>query len=145
MRKYIFNPINNKSPHGAVVKGTTVTYRLKVSKFEKPTTAFFVVHQDGTQPEFIEMTKEYVDDRYVNYAYTTTFDNIGLYWYHFSVSYEESSVNLIRSENLDIIESPADSDYLQLVIDNESKTDSSFQKGIIYHIFIDRFNKSGEF
>lgn len=144
MRKYIFNPINNKSPHGAVVKGTTVTYRLKVSKFEKPTTAFFVVHQDGTQPEFIEMTKEYVDDRYVNYAYTTTFDNIGLYWYHFSVSYGESSVNLIRSENLDIIESPADSDYLQLVIDNESKTDSSFQKGIIYHIFIDRFNKSGE-
>ena len=42
MRKYIFNPINDKTPNGAVVKGTTVTYRLQVSKFEKPTNAFFV-------------------------------------------------------------------------------------------------------
>ena len=55
MRKYVFNPINNKFPSGAVVKGTTVTYNLQVSKFEKPTKAFFVVHQDGEQPEYIEM------------------------------------------------------------------------------------------
>lgn len=144
MRKYVFNPINNKTPNGAVVKGTTVTYRLQVSKFEKPTNAFFVMHQDGQNPEYIEMTRDYVDERYVNYSYTCKFDNVGFYWYHFEVSYSDYSVKLIRSDSLDAVDSPADSDYLQLVINNESKTDSSFHKGIIYHIFVDRFNRAGE-
>ena len=144
MRKYVFNPIANKSPQGAVVKGTTVTYTLKVSKFEHPTSAFFVIHQDGESPRYEEMVKEFVDDRYINYTYTCKFSNIGLFWYHFEVSYNNYSTKLIRSENLDIVESHADSDYLQLVINNESCTDNNFHKGIIYHIFVDRFNRVGE-
>ena len=143
MRKYVFNPINNKFPKGAVTKGTTVTYTLKVSKFEKPTTAFFVVHMDGQQPEYLEMTREFTDERYINYTYSCKFENIGHYWYHFAVKYEDYSVELIRSESLDAVESSANNDYLQLVINNESKTDVSYKKGIIYHIFVDRFNKVG--
>ena len=143
MRKYIFNPINNKYPRGAVESGTTVTYRLKVSKFERPTTAFFVMHRDGQQPEYLEMSKEFVDERYINYVFSYNFDTTGHYWYHFAIEYNDNTVSLIKGENFEAVESPADCDYLQLVYDRKSTTDESFRKGIIYHIFIDRFNKSG--
>jgi len=143
MEKYIFNPITNKNPSGAVVKGSTVTYTLKVSKFDYPTHTYFVVHKDGFEPEYKEMTREFVDDKYINYSYSFKFEEVGFFWYHFEVSYQNYSVKLIRSNNLDIMESQADSDYLQLIINNESKTDNNFQKGIIYHIFVDRFNKVG--
>ena len=45
---------------------------------------------------------------------------------------------------MDVVESNADSDYLQLVIAGESKTSKAFRKGIIYHIFVDRFCREGE-
>lgn len=144
MRKYVFNPLNNKSPKGAVIKGTSVTYTLKVSKFDCPKNAYFVVHQDGNSTQYKEMKKEYTDEKYVNYSYTCTFEDVGLYWYHFEVAYNDYSIKLIRNDNLDIMESPADSDYLQLVINNESTASETFKKGIIYHIFVDRFNRVGE-
>ena len=56
MRKFIFNPINNKYPHGAVEKNTTVKYSLKVSKFENSKTAYFVMHTDGQEPSIIPCT-----------------------------------------------------------------------------------------
>ncbi len=144
MKKFIFNPINNKTPSGAVVKGTEISYRLKVSKFDFPTSAFFVMHEDGHEPTYYPMSKVYTDDRYVNYIFTHKFDNVGFFWYHFEVEFQDNTVKLIRSNNLDAVESSADSDYLQLIINNESRTDEHFRKGIIYHIFVDRFNRSGD-
>ena len=145
MRKYIFNPINDKFPQGAVEKNTKVKYTLKVSKFENSECAFFVMHMDGEAPRYLEMTREFVDDRYVHYSFEYTFDSVGFFWYHFEVKFNEDiQIKLIRSDSLDVIESHAEDDYLQLVINNESKTDKAFRKGIIYHIFVDRFNRSGD-
>lgn len=144
MRKFIFNPINDKTPHGAVEKNSSITYRLRVSKFENPNTAYFVMHSDGEQPTSFEMTREYVDDRYVHYTFTHKFENVGFFWYHFEVKIGDNTIKLIRSNSLDVIESQADSDYLQLIINNESKTNKAFRKGIIYHIFVDRFCREGD-
>jgi len=144
MKKFIFNPINDKTPHGAVGTGSSVTYTLKVSKFENSKTAFFIMHTDGNEPMYCEMKRDFVDDKYVHYSYTHTFNTIGLYWYHFEVDFGDYKSNLIRSDSLEVIESHSENDYLQLVYNNESHTDKAFHKGIIYHIFIDRFNRVGE-
>ena len=144
MKKFIFNPITDKTPRGAVAKSTNVTYTLKVSKFDNPHAAFFVMHQDGEEPQFLEMQRAYVDDKYVHYTFNYKYDDVGFFWYHFEVNFGNYQTRLIRSESLDAVESHADSDYLQLVIRNESTTDESFRKGIIYHIFVDRFCRVGE-
>lgn len=144
MRNFVFNPINDKSPCGAVEKNSIVTYKLKVSKFVSPSTAFFVMHRDGEAVSYRQMTKMYTDDKYVHYSYSVKYEQEGFYWYHFEVRIGGRLIRLIRSENLDVAESPADSDYLQLIIRKQSSTDKSFRKGIIYHIFVDRFNRVGE-
>ena len=104
MRKYIFNPINDKVPSGAVEKNTEVKYTLRVSKFENPECAFFVVHTDGNEPVYREMIREYVDDKYVNYTYTCKYDSVGFFWYHFKVKFKDNQIKLIHSDSLDVVE-----------------------------------------
>lgn len=144
MEKYIFNPINNKTPAGAGEQGKEIKYTIKVSKFEQVLDVYFVMHKDGEQPTHYQMNRSFSDDKYTHYTFITTFNDVGFYWYHFEVKYPNNTVKLIRSSSLDIIESYDDSDYLQLIIRNESPTDISFRKGIIYHIFVDRFNRVNE-
>ena len=144
MENFVFNPINNKKPSGACARGTSVTYTLKVSKFIGLESAYFVMHKDGDSPSLFEMTKKYADERYYYMEYTYDYETEGFYWYHFEVKTKDNYIKLIRSDNLNIRESHADCDYLQLVILKESNVDKSFKKGIIYHIFVDRFNKVGE-
>ena len=144
MEKYIYNPINNKTPGGACVAGTTVTYELKVSKFEHIEHAYFTMHQDNTGDERFEMQVQYVDERYVHYTYSYTYSSVGFFWYHFELSKGEDTIYLHRTDTLDIAEGEVNSDYLQLVIASESDVDPAFRKGIIYHIFVDRFCKVGE-
>ena len=144
MENFVFNPINNKTPSGACARGTSVTYTLKVSKFIGLESAYFVIHRDGDLSSQFEMTKKYADEKYYYMEYTYDYEKEGFYWYHFEVKTKDNYFKLIRADNLDIKESPADSDYLQLVISKESSVDKSFKKGIIYHIFVDRFNKVGQ-
>lgn len=144
MRSFIFNPINDKEPKGAVVVKTEVKYTLKVSKFNAIDNAYFVMHKDGDEPTRYLMTREYVDDKYIHYTFVCKYTEVGFFWYHFEVVRGDYTTRLIRSDNLDVVESPADSDYLQLIISDESKADKSFRKGIIYHIFVDRFNRVGD-
>lgn len=144
MEKYIFSPLKDKSPLGAISKNQQISYTLKISKFEEVSEVFFVMHKDGHENTYYPMTKELVDEKFMYFNFTTTFTEEGFYWYHFEVKYGNYTVKLIRSGSLDIIASDDDSDYLQLVIRNQSNTAKNFHNGIIYHIFIDRFHKVGE-
>lgn len=144
MKNFVYNPINDKSPKGACVKGTEVTYEIKASKFAGVDAVNFVMHKDGGSEEILTMKKLFTDDKYVHFEYKYTYQDIGFYWYHFEAQMGDRVVRLVRSENLDIVESPADSDYLQLIINSESQAESAFRKGVMYHIFVDRFCREGE-
>lgn len=143
MRDFVFNPINDKKPCGACVKNTQVEYTLKVSKFMSFESAYFVMHKDGEEPQMYEMTRKYTDDKYIHLTYSIKYEEAGFYWYHFEVKTKDNIYKLIRDDCLDVVVGSADNNYLQLVIAKESNVDKSFKKGIIYHIFVDRFNKSG--
>ena len=144
MRNFIYNPVNDKTPSGACVKGTEVCYEIKVSKFINVGFINFVVHRDGCAEESLPMDKLYTDDKYVHFGLKRKFDDVGFFWYHFETTRNGRNIRLVRSDNLDIVESQADSDYLQLVIKSESESDSAFRKGVMYHIFVDRFNRVGD-
>lgn len=144
MEKFVYNPINDKSPCGAVVKGTKITYTIKVSKFVNVSHVNFVMHKDKEASLYYKMQRTFADEKYVHYSISMTFENIGFYWYHFEAVTGDNTIKLIRSDSLDVINSNADSDFLQLIFESESKVDPAFRRGIIYHIFVDRFNRSGD-
>lgn len=144
MREFIFNPINDKSPKGAVKVGSQIKYTLRVSKFSGCSNVYFVMHREGEPNKRIEMNRVLVDDKYIHFCFTHKFEENGFYWYHFDVVRGEETIELYRTDSLDVGENIDKFDYLQLIIDNESKIDKNYHKGIIYHIMIDRFNRVGD-
>lgn len=144
MENFVFNPINNKLPKGACAKGVIVTYTLKVAKFIGLNLAYFVMHKDGENDTRIEMTKDYADERYFYMTCSVKYDSPGFYWYHFEVETSSGNFTLVRDDNFNLKIGPGGSDYLQLVIASESSIAKNFKKGIIYHIFVDRFCRSGQ-
>lgn len=143
MEKVIFNPLYDKYPKGASLKGTDITYTIKVSKFEHVNSVKFVMHLDGRENAYFDMHKSFTDDKYSYYTYTHKFDRVGLYWYHFRLYGNDFEYRVIRGDRWNAIISPADNDYLQVIYSNEDVANKSFRQGIIYHIFVDRFKKSG--
>ena len=144
MKEFVFNPLNDKCPKGTCKKKTNVVYNLKVSKFISFEKAFFVIHRDGLCQEYYEMKKVLTDEKYIYLKCNYTFLESGHYWYHFEVKTTDNYYRLVRAENYDCMVSDADVDFLQLVTEKDSCIDKNFRKGIIYHIFVDRFNKKGE-
>ena len=105
---------------------------------------FFVMHKDGKQDKFFEMIKDFIDERFVYLSIKLKFSETGHFWYHFEVDTLTRHYVLGSGENLDLAPVDEESNYLQLVYEKDSKIDKSFHKGIIYHIFVDRFNKKGK-
>lgn len=144
MENFVFNPLNNKIPSGASSCNVDITYTLKISKFVKFSDVYFVMHKDGKSSTCYPMSKAYADDKYFYMQFVHAYTEAGFYWYHFEVRTSDNYITLNRADNLDATISSNDNDYLQLVISKESSVDSAYKKGIIYHIFVDRFNKVGE-
>lgn len=144
MKEYIFNPTFSKSPLGVQLSGSTIKYSIKVAKFTGVYAVNFLLHRDGEYPKVYPMDLVFADDRYFYYEITHTYDESGHYWYHFEVITREGRYKLISGSRLDAVRGEDDKDYLELIIDKESTTGDNFKKGIIYHIFVDRFCKAGK-
>lgn len=144
MENFVFNPINNKLPKGACAKGSNVSYTLKVAKFIGLNLAYFVMHKDGENDTRIEMTKDHADERYFYMTCSVKYDDPGFYWYHFEVETSSGNFTLVRDDDFNLKMGPGGNNYLQLVIASESSVAKNFRKGIIYHIFVDRFCRSGQ-
>lgn len=144
MENFVFNPINNKLPKGACAKGSNVSYTLKVAKFIGLNLAYFVMHKDGENDTRIEMAKDHADERYFYMTCSVKYDNPGFYWYHFEVETSSGNFKLVRNDDFNLKMGPGGNNYLQLVIASESSVAKNFRKGIIYHIFVDRFCRSGQ-
>lgn len=144
MENFVFNPINNKLPKGACAKGSNVSYTLKVAKFIGLNLAYFVMHKDGENDTRVEMTKDHADERYFYMTCSVKYDNPGFYWYHFEVETSSGNFTLVRDDDFNLKIGPGGNNYLQLVIASESSVAKNFRKGIIYHIFVDRFCRSGQ-
>lgn len=144
MKEYIFNPTFNKSPLGVQLCGSAIKYNIKIAKFTGVIAVNFLLHRDGENPTSYPMTLIAVDDKYMTFEITHQYMVSGHYWYHFEVITRDSSYKLISGSKLDASRGEEDKDYLELIIDNESTTGDDFKKGIIYHIFVDRFCRVGK-
>ncbi len=143
---YEFNPIYNKVPSGATQKNKAVTYTLKINKSIGSTAVFFNYYSDKhcNTPTLIEMTCKESKD-YKIYTVTINFNDIGLYWYCFQVYQGSHYYYLQKDENFNVSptgETP--SRFQQTVIAKNNVVGSCYNGGVMYHIFVDRFCKSGK-
>lgn len=140
--EYIYNPIYNKYPSGAVIKGTCIEYTLQISKTIQFQNLSMIIIDDKTGSEkTIRMPLLSVDANHYTHQVKIPFEAPGLYWYYFKVD----GTFLCKNSNFDI--EPTDklsSSFAQFVYEKQSKVDKSHMEGITYHIFVDRFKKSGK-
>lgn len=142
MKDFVYNPIENKYPSGVCLKKGEITYLLKVRKHLLVKSALFVIHRDEQQDNCYPMQLSFCDEWYTYFTYTQNFNEAGFYWYHFEVDCDDGYFKLFRGEDYDLSLENAGINYLQLVINKDSSF--SLQDGIIYHIFVDRFNRFGK-
>jgi len=127
-----------KRPIGAITSGTEVTLRLLISRELEPLSVKTVVRYDKHDvPAVYDMT----DDRdgsaeadgYTAFSATFNIFDTGLYWYNFEVETEDGKISF-----------PDDgSAWQQTVYKRAYEVPDWICGGIIYHVFVDRFNSSG--
>ncbi len=142
---YVFNPIYNKTPQGPSLKGGSVAYNLKINKLINPTKVNFCYCKDFCAfDQKIEMDCSLQGD-YFNFLVKVTFNEAGLYWYYFEVYQGEHKFYLQATNSFEVEPTgELKSKFQQLVYLKNSKTSNTFKGGVMYHIFVDRFCKSGE-
>lgn len=143
--QYKFNPIYNKKPYGASIQNQEVEYTLEILKQIKSTKVYFCYQKDfENNIQKVEMSA--TDNKeYIKYTTTIKYNSAGLYWYYFEVWQNDHSYYLQYTEDFEV-EPTGDNPnkFQQTVIADKIKINKKFCKGIIYHIFVDRFYKSGD-
>ena len=137
-----------KSPVGAIRSGTEVTLRLLVPEDQRPLSAKAVVRYDRhDSPAEYHMGNDFdgaaAADGYV--AYSTSFQifDTGLYWYSFEVLTYDGILRIHKDEATGEPVLTGGGTWQQTVYSRAYDDPDWLCGGIIYHVFVDRFNPSG--
>jgi len=142
-----------KDPQGAVKAGTDLTFRILVSEDLQPIAVRLIVKYDRHDtPACYEMTggspTPAAADTYREYCASFTIQDTGLYWYHFEVLTEGGLLRAGRgSGNRAAVSAASDpwqtGVWQQTVYERAYPSPEWIYGGVYYHIFVDRFNRSG--
>ena len=129
----IYNPLNRfyKSRKGAVKEAQIIKFRVK-GDFEK---VDFVYHKDNENPLCLSM-----ENRGGYFEIAASF-SVGLYWYRFDL---HNGLYIGSDENLNGIITDSPYEFQLSVCSKDYTVPKWLKGGIIYQIFPDRFNRSGE-
>lgn len=146
MQYYPFNSRNPlyKSHIGAIASGEALKLRLLLHNDAHCHNAYLRIKNDSDNIiEEIELSpKEYLED-YRFYDCSISREE-GLYWYCFRYTSDYGEFHVTKTESsLGIVSS--EGNWWQLTVySNDFSTPTSFEGGIIYQIFPDRFYNSGK-
>ena len=146
MREFRYNVSTHTSPIGAVDDNSYITYTFEVAQNVYASKVFFVFNPDGSfRSQKIEMKFVGFCEGYKQYQVSVKYPSVGLFWYHFVVDGRES-ILIQRKGELDELEvAPKSTNgFPQVVIDDVNLSKRKPIGGIIYHIFVDRFNRVGK-
>ncbi len=143
---FIYNPIQNKYPHGAVKIGQSIRYTVKVAGIVDVKDIYFVYTQDATNNQTtLTMQRSTYKDGYFDYYVDVDFSEIGHYWYHFRVVTPQEEFFLEKTPTFTAQKSYIlHSQYMQLIYEKPATCNRDYQSGVMYHIFVDRFCSVGK-
>ena len=144
-----FNPIKNKFPKGAINNKETFQFEVLI-KDDFYFNDFKIVIKNEFTSEIITKSlafKEKTNENYLMYAVNFEPFNIGLYFYHFEVHFDNFYVYLKNDRlNAKLVNNINDLPDWQLTVYDSNFTTPSWYKGsIMYQIFPDRFKRSEKY
>ncbi len=160
-REYKFDKLNQKdmSLFGAFPNGGFVRFELKIDSEISPKSASMEIHADGWNDRFevrrsVQMmwdesssgntNKFYIHIDFERLLSEWNLEDSGLFYYHYTVDFGDEVVELGGEDPIDLHEIYNSVGERQLLIyKNDFETSHSYRNGIIYHVFVDRFNRSG--
>ncbi|MFB0921659.1 MAG: alpha-amylase family glycosyl hydrolase, partial [Oscillospiraceae bacterium] len=135
----------DKLPFGAITAGTTVRFgirtaeRLNVSALKLA----LIYDADGHLSEF-ELAPVWTERGCTRFEGSVTFENNGLYWYHFIAVIDGAERVIEKKENGASFADGEPRSWQQTVYLSDYSTPDWIKGGAFYHIFVDRFKKAGE-
>ena len=131
----------------------TMTFDADKEELDKITEVSAVIHKDAwnSQKEIYHVAKleRTGDGEFCGICDFSKFlglwdDSCGLFYYHYLVKTADGDITLGGEgvRELETIENGIGERQV-LVYDSSYKTSKSFAKGVVYHIFVDRFKRSG--
>lgn len=135
----------HKAPFGAVREGERVTMRIVLPRSLCCTGASLITDSDGGESRVYPMTwerMERTDEEW--WTVTFTAGKAGLYWYRFAVACRDSGKLITCFDNSTGRISPDGTSFQLTVYSADFETPDWIKGSVIYQIFPDRFNFSGE-
>ena len=147
MEEIIFDSRNeiDKFPFGAVSVGTDINVGLRTAYALAADSVKLVVINDlnGDIRE-IELEKVWTELGYDRFEGKITLENAGLYWYYFKADFKGNTRVIEKQNNGAGFTDNVPRSWQITVYNHDYTTPEWIMGGAFYHIFVDRFNKSGE-
>lgn len=140
--QYYYNSrdLECKKPFGAVKDNEKIEFTFFARNGVFVHKVFLVLTKDEEDPVYYEMGFESQEEAQSIFKLELKIDDPALYWYYFDVVTELGNVKLFKGDDNNACEYASDL-YQLTVYSHEFKTPEFIEGGIIYHIFVDRFNK----
>ena len=135
----------DKLPFGAVSAGTSVLFGLRVAETLNISALKLIIINDanGKSSEFL-LSPVWTEQGCTRFEGSTVFENTGLYWYHFAAVIDGAERIIEKKENGAGFTEREPRSWQQTVYSFDYTTPEWIKGGAFYHIFVDRFKKSGE-
>jgi len=133
-----------KSPLGAVKADTELSFRLLVSEELHPVAVRLIIKYDRhDMPAVYEMEATGRNGCSNVYSVCFTIHDTGLYWYHFEVLTEDGLLRIGKGAENRAVVTDEPGAWQQTVYKRAYDAPEWIDGGVFYHIFVDRFHKSG--
>lgn len=136
---YNSRDLNFKKPFGAVASGKKIEFNLLARDGIYVESIYLVITKDGEEDCYYQMNFAEKKDSSSVFNLTLEINDTGLYWYKFVANTELGAFTFGKNDNGELLQN---GEPYQLTIYSEEAFAPTIQSGgVIYQIFVDRFNK----
>lgn len=134
--------LENKKPFGAIKAGDTISLVIAVAEGVFVEYIDVEIVKQDECPVYYRMEYAGKDKNLHLFKEEITIESEGIYWYRFVASTENGIITLGKGDDNNLTEDSARY-YQQTVTLKDYRTPDHLKGGLIYHIFVDRFNVAG--
>jgi len=144
MEEILYNPVQDKTPSGVIKKGETLTFNFRIKQdLEIDKIVLCLRHERTNYTHYLECSLIDYEINYNLYSTSIKLEEVGLYWYHFDIYFDNDVAHVNKGNDYRGVVGENE-EFPLTVIENEIPFEDKYMGGMIYHIFVDRFNKVGE-
>lgn len=144
MEAVLFNPIIDKVPSGPLKINQEMTFNIKIRcDFMIEKVMLILRYEKDNSCHFLECKLTGYDTNYFIYSVCDKLNKSGLYWYHFEI-HTNKGMLYVNKSNRYVGTINGNEEFPLTIIKKEIPICNKYQGGIIYHIFVDRFNRVGK-